>query len=529
MAQPARAKWWDDVVSVDSIKLNDFTYLLWGDRVRRLGQPSGGKVRVSARGSEGEIPTDALGGEPLLELYFVDVGQGDGVLVVTPEGHHLMIDGGLPRTRQQTGKSAADFVDWKFHDDYLSDDERDDPASNRIQLDALIASHPDLDHYGGLQDLIDAEAEAKWDELDTEGVTVEDFYHPGLCPQTTGTDELGPKTDGHFTKLLDGRDSLLAGLSDDPGEAPAIRGLYKSFLEKVRETKRKSGAPTGVVRLSQETGFLPDFGPGDDTKVAIRVLAPIEKEIGGKPALRDLGDEGVNKNGHSVALRLDYGDRRFLLTGDLNDQSQEDILAHYGDAFASTWQVDVAKACHHGSHHVHVDFLRGVNALSTVISSGDANTYDHPRAWVLGGVAVTGRVIDGPKGRLKAPLVYSTEVARSIALKDLHQLQEYDERQEFGRPKKEPVQTVSGKKTIARWRLVLEGSDKTAYHFPPVWGAKAMHSLIYGLVNVRTDGKRLLFAVRNEGNASWSYETLEPDDIASAYRLERPKRDGDED
>ena len=87
--------------------------------------------------------------------------------------------------------------------------------------------------------------------------------------------------------------------------------------------------------------------------------------------------------------------------------------------------IDVAKACHHGSHHVDYDFLRGVGALSTVFSSGDANSFDHPRAWVLGAAALAGRVIEDPnRARLKAPLVYSTEIARSIDLSKIDQLRE---------------------------------------------------------------------------------------------------------
>jgi hypothetical protein len=45
------------------------------------------------------VNKDALGGESLLEFYFIDVGQGDGVLIKTPGFRHLMIDGGFPRSR----------------------------------------------------------------------------------------------------------------------------------------------------------------------------------------------------------------------------------------------------------------------------------------------------------------------------------------------------------------------------------------------------------------------------------------------
>jgi beta-lactamase superfamily II metal-dependent hydrolase len=522
---PAKQPWWDDVVRVDSVKLTDTVYLLWGDRVRVLERDRRtNRCRVFARGAIGWIDDDALGGEPLLELYFIDVGQGDGILVVTPEGHHLMVDGGLERTRQQTGKSAADFVDWKFNKDYLLWGERDDADKNMIRLDAMIASHGDWDHYGGLRDLIDRDTRDYANELGSFGVTVEAFYHPGLAPQEDGTDDLGEKVGDHFVRLMHDRDSAERGLSDDPGDAPRLRGYWRSFMSAVVKQKTADGRLTPITRLSQKSGFLPGFADSDDdSAVTIRVLAPIEETVDGKPALLDLGDEGYNKNGHSVALRLDYGDRRLLLTGDLNDASHELIIDSYPDidAFAEDWRADVAKACHHGSHHIDRRFLQGVNALATVFSSGDANMYDHPRAWALGAAALYGRVIEGDHYRLKAPLIYSTEVARSIALKGIDQFRRYDEPQSYGRERDDPEQTVSGEVTLSKWRVILDRYSADSRDFPPAASLRAMRSLIYGLVNVRTDGQRLLFAVRNEGNYSWAIETMEPDEIDGAYRLDR--------
>ena len=522
MPAPARGKWWDDVIGVDTCKLNDFVHLLWGDRVRVLERdPADKRVKIHARGATGWVPEHVLGGEPLLELYVIDVGQGDGILVVTPEGHHLMIDGGYQRSRQQTGKSAADFVDWKFHKEYLTSDERGDPTKNQVRLDAMIASHADADHYGGLQDLIDPGIELEADELDTVRTTVEAFFHPGLSPQKDGTDGLGEKRDGSFVDLLGDRASALQGLTDSPADAPRLRGWWRDFIEAVTRTETASGTPTPIDRLSHKNEFLPGFAATDaSSKVDIRVLAPIEQDVAGSPGLHDLGDEGENKNGHSVVLRLDYGERRLLLTGDLNERAQGNIMTHYGAQFADAWRADVAKACHHGSHHVDFEFLRGVSALSTVFSSGDANTYDHPRAWVLGAAALSGRVIGDPgHGRLKAPLVYSTEVARSLNLKTIDQLREYEEPQAYGKAPDEPKKTVSGAVTTSRWRVVLDRQSDQARDQPPVPDARVMNRIIYGLVNVRTNGERLLFAVRNEGNHSWAYETLEPDEIAGAVTM----------
>ena len=91
------------------------TELLWGDRIKLLSENiSNGRYKVKVRGLYGYVDADLLGDEGLLEIYFIDVGQGDGVLVITPERKHILIDGGYIRDKQPHGKNAADFVDWKF-------------------------------------------------------------------------------------------------------------------------------------------------------------------------------------------------------------------------------------------------------------------------------------------------------------------------------------------------------------------------------------------------------------------------------
>jgi beta-lactamase superfamily II metal-dependent hydrolase len=519
----AMDKWWDDCISKDSVRMQHQdgskldVYLLWGDRVRVL-QTTAGRSKVFARGVSGWVPNAALGGEALLEIYVIDVGQGDGLLVVTPEGHHLVIDGGDLRSRQQTGKSAADFIDWKFYKDYRFFDQRDTDTS-LMHIDALIVSHADRDHYGGLHDLVKASPGSEEDQLSCAGLTVENVYHPGLCPQKTGTDKLGPKQGDYFTGLLGNRASAVGGLSSTHTDGLEIRGQYADFIEDVLKINTRAGAPTPMQRVSHALGYLPGFEPGGDSAVSIKVLGPIEDTVGGKPALFDLGSEAINKNGHSVALRLDYGDRSFLLAGDLNDKSQKAIMSHYGAAFADAWKVDVAKACHHGSHEQSFEFLQGLQPLASVISSGDANTYNHPRAWILGALALVGRVIRHGKhgaSRLKAPLVYSTEIARSLNLKSVEQLQRFAQPQAFNKPQSAPEEVVSGDVTLSRWRAVIDKDSSSALDNQPVDKLRVMQGIIYGLVNIRSDGKRLLFAVRNEGNKSWAYETIEDDEIQTA-------------
>ena len=70
-----------------------------------------------------------------LHVLFLDVGQGDGILIVTPEGRQIMIDGGPDPLR-------APLV----LDSHL-------PFWDR-SLDLVVATHPDEDHLRGLVEVV---------------------------------------------------------------------------------------------------------------------------------------------------------------------------------------------------------------------------------------------------------------------------------------------------------------------------------------------------------------------------------------
>ena len=313
----------DDFVSKDTTPLyknktgnGTVCHLLWGDGVKFDGPAGGGPRRpVKARGGrKGFVTKSALGGESLLEFYFIDVGQGDGVLIKTPAFRHILIDGGFPRSMQDTGKNAADFVDWKFVKDY---------GKSKIHLDAMMASHNDADHYGGLADLLDVAQEG---ELDAKGVTVDTFFHAGLSWwKGSGGRQLGKSTsvggEKFWTQLLNDRTQAKQATGSGPG--PKLHGMWHNFIEHVVGTKQKSGQPTSMQRISHSDTHVPGFGPNNDGEPAIRVLGPVEFEINGKPALRRFsGGNSQNTNGVSLLLRVDFGRTRVLLTGDLNKRSQ---------------------------------------------------------------------------------------------------------------------------------------------------------------------------------------------------------------
>jgi len=70
--------------------------------------------------------------EPFVQVTFLDVGQGDAVVIRSPEGRTAMIDGGRGSPLRFLQQMSVDSID------------------------LLVATHPHADHIGGLDDVLTA-------------------------------------------------------------------------------------------------------------------------------------------------------------------------------------------------------------------------------------------------------------------------------------------------------------------------------------------------------------------------------------
>jgi competence protein ComEC len=225
-----------------------------------------------------------------LELTAIDVGQGDSLLLVFPQGATMLVDGGgilsFGQTRRLNFDIGEDVVS-----PYL--------WSRGIRnLDVIVATHAHQDHIGGLKALL---ANFRPRELWT-----------GANP------------------------------------APDITG----------EARR-----LGITVVEQHEGR-----PFDFSGARIEIMAPPSGYTPPKPG-----------NNDSLVLRLEYGSRSFLLTGDVERDVENQLLA-YGHAV----HADVLKVAHHGSRTSSIDaFLEAVSPSIALISAGYENSFGHPHPDVL--------------------------------------------------------------------------------------------------------------------------------------------------
>lgn len=461
--------------------------LLWGDWVEATAETLQGHRRVAkARNSTGWMREEDLQKERLLEVNFVDVGQGDGCLVVTPNDRFIVIDAGQH-------DNLFWYLRWRFN-------LRNNP-DRVIHIDHAVITHPDADHYGGFAPI-----------LESPQFTIGTLHHNGIV-ERAGTRRLGPEVadDGrrYLADIVQSKPALRKLLRDDTivGRMP-----YPKLLRGALAT----GRVDDVKMLSSREGFLPDFNSGD---LVIQVLGPVPERVNRKLVLRRLGDDGITKNGHSVVLTLRYKDVTMALGGDLNTESQRYLLHRHAGvdvqalegvaddvreaaiaAAREVFRVDVAKSCHHGSGDIEDVFLEATDAIATVISSGDNESYAHPRPDALG--------VTGKYGRGRRPLIFSTELARSVNVLD--------------RP--ETIRRVAGT-LLDEERAVLASTGATAEETPGRLVAQYQRALaVYGLITLRTDGKSVLVAQKLEkasGAREFDYHCIERADGELAYNPDR--------
>lgn len=223
-----------------------------------------------------------------LTVDMLNVGQGDSILITTPSGYQLLIDGGPNQSVLSELNAVMDAGDHS--------------------IDMLMLSHPDADHVTGLVDVL-------------RDYQVQTILMPDVAKTTA---------------------------------------VYKAWVEGIN----KEGAQLHVIKQAQ-TFTLPDG-------VRLTILSPTPQTY----------HEGEPANDASIVVRLDYGQRSFLFTGDEEQTIEERLLADNNNH--ALLDVDVLKVPHHGSKTSSTaEFIKVVSPQIALISVGKDNKYGHPSPAVI--------------------------------------------------------------------------------------------------------------------------------------------------
>ncbi len=113
------------------------------------------------------------------------------------------------------------------------------------------------------------------------------------------------------------------------------------------------------------------IGAGDElqmAKVSLRVLWPMPSPDSRLPS----------GNNDSVVLRLEYGNRTILLTGDIEAKAERALITQHNV------RSDVTKVAHHGSRTSSTEeFVSSTGSRLAVVSVGESSMFGHPHQEVV--------------------------------------------------------------------------------------------------------------------------------------------------
>lgn len=208
---------------------------------------------------------------------------------------------------------------------------------------------------------------------------------------------------------VDGQAMLIdAGNNDDAaGLVAYLKGLGISRLECVVGTHPHEDHIGGLDKVigSFEVGKVLMPKVSNNTATYEDVLAAIAAKglqvtspkvgdafaLGGATftVLSPAGSSYDELNLWSIVLRMTYGGRTFLFTGDAQAVNESEMLASGLDLSA-----DVLKVAHHGSTTSSTSaFLAAVSPRIAVIEVGAGNTYNHPAQQTLDRLADVGATV----------------------------------------------------------------------------------------------------------------------------------------
>jgi beta-lactamase superfamily II metal-dependent hydrolase len=423
--------------------------LYWGDEVDVVSTPAGGRPKIKFRKKPSGGPAVTVDAFLHKDVSFTDDKPLKVRYIDVGQG-----DGAIVET--PSGKLLLIDGGEEGHlRNYLGT-----VFPTSVAIDTIVVTHGDADHFEGLTKLLTGPSPK---------VTVERVFHNGLAKRPSKKGNKTRPDEEMFGATAEKQGELYCTeLVDDLRTVPVaeLNAPFQDWQAALKSVKKANGGKTTVERLAAGS----DFKHYDNEGVKVDVLGPVEETVGGKAALKMLHASATSSsfsashtvNGHSVVLHLTFGNVRFLFAADLNEESEDLLLGTN-----ASLQSEVLKVPHHGSADFSRPLLEAVAPIVSVVSSGDesgAKDFIHPRAILVGAL--------GHASRSATPLILVTEM---VAF--------------FGNLSADEKKKAKDAGISQSHRLVRKQE--------------------FGIVHVRTDGKRLLVVTRGaktDGIEAYAYK-----------------------
>lgn len=316
-----------------------------------------------------------------LNIYWLDVEQGDAQLIVGPTGKTMLIDLGENAWNSTGGNTQASRVASRIRSIC-------GVASGPVHLDYVMGSHHHLDHIG---------YSGNPNDTQQVGNGLYRLLTPGGEGFTVGT--LIDRDGGTWVDS-NGDGDCDVGTSSNPSNEIEWHNAGTTSQTARRWICWLYG-PTGQGdraniegRVLTLTNVAPwpalDLGAGVTTTIVQANAKGVMQADGVTPVAGDHTSDTTppSENDYSIAVKIAYGAFEYATAGDTDGEyatssfgySYNDVEASLIDGFGN---IEVARANHHGSgHSSSASYVTALAPESVFASCGD-NSYGHPSNRVL--------------------------------------------------------------------------------------------------------------------------------------------------
>ncbi|MFR7714853.1 MAG: ComEC/Rec2 family competence protein [Clostridium sp.] len=281
---------------------------------------------------------------------FLDVGQGDGILIRTEQGTSILIDGGST-SNQRVGEYVL-LPAIRYY--------------GMSELDYVFVTHGDADHISGIEYLLNDEH---------IGVRIRNLVLAKYGDrQGLANIETLAKEKNINVIYMEAGDKIREKLNSDMAGL-TLECLYPS--ERTLEAKQVVKRDSDSIAEAKQVAEREAAGITDDKKIAIGLDNAITANVPGD----EVTGSGPDANDLSIVLLAKYDGRKILFTGDAGSMVEKRLILEKNLLLSET---DVLKVGHHGSRSASSEvFLQTIKPQYAIISCGKKNHYGHPHEETL--------------------------------------------------------------------------------------------------------------------------------------------------